>query len=110
MEGAERMGVDLSSLPTGRQRESWMTEVGGSLGAMFSDPVSAARQADKYCVKRSKAEEEAFEKAMRDRGASLLSQTKEGKFARDEAKKQVDDMRKKMTANDELWGQSEKQQ
>jgi len=110
LQGAERVGVDLNSLQVGRQRESWMTEAHGSLGGMFADAPAAARKGDSYQVKRSQAEVEAFEKMMKERGASLMEETKEGKFQRDDAKKHVDDLRKKMTAHEEQWGMSEKQQ
>lgn len=107
--GEERAGVDLNSIEfTGPKRESWMTDA-GKLGGMFVDGTRV-RQTDKYEVKRTKAEEEAYEKMMKARGPSLLQETKEGKFDREDAKSHVDDMRKKLTANDELWGQSEKQQ
>lgn len=88
-----------------------MTQAHDSLGGMFVDtPAGAHSRADQFTATRSKAEVEAFEKAMKERGGSLLEQTREGQFARDDNQKKVDEMHKARTAYEDQWGMSEKQQ
>lgn len=109
IKGAERMGVDLGALPAGSGRESWMIQADGSMGGVFSD-APGMKQGDQFEVGRSPAEIEAFEKAMKARGSSLMDMTMEGKFHREDGKKVVDGLQAMQKASDDLWGSSEKQQ
>eukprot|EP00439_Symbiodinium_sp_Y106_P024588 s3055_g3.t1 len=109
-EGEEREGVDLKFVdPMRSGREEWMTMAPDSMAGLFLDGNGTVRQrkADAFAVKRSKQdnrathaclrrtsqEEEAFEKAFKERGPSLLSQQQDGTFA--EAKEAQDSLRKR---------------
>lgn len=110
MEGEERQGVDLDALYDKLQRPEWMTVPCAELAGAFGE--APPRKGDRFSVKRTREEQEAFEKAMQDRGDSLLQQKMEGKFtehtkAGDEA---VEHLRKQARKAQEVWGLSEKDQ
>jgi len=110
-EGEEREGVDLKFVdPMRSGREEWMTMAPDSMAGLFLDGNGTVRQrkADAFAVKRSKQEEEAFEKAFKERGPSLLSQQQDGTFA--EAKEAQDSLRKRKVGSSEVWGMSAKEQ
>mmetsp|Transcript_14457 Transcript_14457/g.27102 ORF Transcript_14457/g.27102 Transcript_14457/m.27102 type:complete len:143 (-) Transcript_14457:27-455(-) len=81
-----------------------------SMAGLFLDGngMVRKRKADVFAVKRSKQEEEAFEKAFKERGPSLLSQQQDGAFA--EAKDVQDSLRKRKVGTSDIWGMSEKDQ
>lgn len=110
MEGQERQGVDLDALYDKLQRPEWMTVPCAELAGAFGE--APPRKGDRFAVKRTPEEQEAFEKAMKDRGDSLLQQRMDGKFsehtkAGDEA---VEQLRKQSRKAQEVWGLSEKDQ
>lgn len=110
-EGEEREGVDLRYVdPEKSGREEWMTMAPESMAGLFMDGNGMIRKkkADVFAVKRSKEEQEDFEKAFKERGPSLLSQQQQGAFS--EAKDAQDSMRKRKVGTSDIWGMSEKDQ
>lgn len=98
---------DLNNLKKkGIQREEWMLDPGEGMRATFEPP--GEKKADRFAIKRSSAEEKAFEKAFEERGKSLMEQVQEGKFDA----KGLKAAREKYDAakGPELWGLSEQNQ
>lgn len=106
VEGAERQGVDLDDIPMQSRREAWMTTPHESIAAAFGE--GGGRKADKYEVKRTKEEQEAFEKMFKDRGPSLLQEKMEQKFADHE--EEMDKVRQRKVGAPDIWGVSAKEQ
>lgn len=109
--GQEREGVDLGALPK-RHRDGWMTDAAGELGGLFNEAPNCGtrKPGSLFEIQRSKAEQDAYEKAMKARGGSLLEETRSGKFADGDSKQHVENMHKKLSAEADQWGMSEKQQ
>lgn len=106
LEGEERQGIDLRDLPSGSQREQWMTTPHAEVAAAFGD--APAPKGDAFQVKRSAAETADFEKQFK-RGPSLLEQTREGQVdgsSREEAER----LNGRQQASREMWGTTEKDQ
>jgi len=98
---------DLESLKKkGTEREEWMMDPGEALRSTFEPP--GGKKGDRFAIKRSKAEEEAFEKAFKARGKSLMEEVHEGKFN----PKDLKAAREKYDSakGPELWGLSEQSQ
>jgi len=106
LEGSERRGVDIDSMPSSRPRESWMTEMHGSLAGMFGEGGQRGGSGrDSFDVKRSKQETEAFERMVKARGPSLLEQMRESKSV-SEAHEAAKKMMKEHNSSQDLWGVS----
>jgi len=106
--GEERQGVDLRDLPQQSNREEWMSTPHAAISGAFMDGLGGPRKRDKYEVQRSKEEQEAFEKAFKERGPSLLQAKMDGKFAGHE--EDMERARKKKNTIPDLWGTSAKEQ
>eukprot|EP00443_Scrippsiella_acuminata_P120192 CAMPEP_0115669254 /NCGR_PEP_ID=MMETSP0272-20121206/50901_1 /TAXON_ID=71861 /ORGANISM="Scrippsiella trochoidea, Strain CCMP3099" /LENGTH=403 /DNA_ID=CAMNT_0003107907 /DNA_START=24 /DNA_END=1232 /DNA_ORIENTATION=+ len=107
VEGVEREGVDLDTMPKVSAREEWMTTPHESIAGAFSDIGPAVRK-DKYEVKRSKEDEEKFEKMFKERGPSLLQEKMDNKFVGHEG--DMDRARKRKSGVADLWGMPEREQ
>lgn len=105
-EGAERAGVDLDNIEEIRMREEWMTTPSESMAAFFGE--GKGRKKEHYEIKRSKEEEEAFEKMFKARGPSLLQQQQEGAFKTHED--EIERARKRKASVGDLWGLSARDQ
>mmetsp|Transcript_16168 Transcript_16168/g.34991 ORF Transcript_16168/g.34991 Transcript_16168/m.34991 type:complete len:418 (-) Transcript_16168:99-1352(-) len=105
VEGEERMGVDLNDMPRHTAREEWMSTPHASIAAAFGE---GEIKRDKYEVKRSKEDQEAFEKLFKARGPSLLQQKMENKFAGHED--EMEAARKRKNTTSDLWGMGVKEQ
>mmetsp|Transcript_91505 Transcript_91505/g.259176 ORF Transcript_91505/g.259176 Transcript_91505/m.259176 type:complete len:387 (+) Transcript_91505:140-1300(+) len=102
-EGNERSGIDLDDLESHTRREAWMTTPHESIAAAFGEtgPKSA-----RFEVKRSRQEEEAFERMVKSRGPSLLEQHATGSFAASDAK--AKSIQEQQRASQDVWGVPEK--
>jgi len=84
LEGSERRGVDLDSMPRSRPRESWMTQTHESMAGLFGEGGQRGGAGrDSFAVGRSQQETEAFERMVKARGPSLLDQMRESKMVSD---------------------------
>lgn len=110
VEGAERKGVDLNSIPRHIKRESWMTTPHESIAGAFSSD-GPARKRDRFEVTRSKEEQEKFEKIFKERqGPSLLQEKIENKFAGHEEEMEKARKLKPGAGATDIWGMSAKEQ
>eukprot|EP00397_Hematodinium_sp_SG-2012_P054724 GEMP01066224.1.p1 GENE.GEMP01066224.1~~GEMP01066224.1.p1 ORF type:complete len:218 (+),score=54.50 GEMP01066224.1:450-1103(+) len=99
---------DLDNLETGEPtREEWMLTPGERLKFAFGGPKEAI--GDKFAVKRSKEEEEAFERAFNARGVPLMQQVQSGQFNSEDMKAAVAKYDMASASND-LWGLSARDQ
>lgn len=105
LEGSERRGVDLDSMPTSRPREDWMTQAPDSMSGFFGGGQRGGSGRDSFDVKRSQQETEAFERMVKARGPSLLDQMRENKIASD-AHAAAKKMMKEHNSSQDLWGVS----
>merc|ERR1740120_122430 len=78
-----------------------------SMAAAFSD-AGPSRRADKFEAKRSAEETAEFEKAFAQRGASLLQEQAEQKFAGHE--EEIERARKRRCGPSDMWGMSAQEQ
>lgn len=109
LEGAERRGVDLDSLEATSKREAWMTQPHESIAAAFGDFTGKTpKPADRFAVKRTREEQEEFERLMKARGPSLLHQTLEGRYIG--AQEAAAGVRKPGDGGQDLWGMSSREQ
>jgi hypothetical protein len=109
MEGQEREGVDLSDLPAESLREEWMSMPHESLAGIFNPSAKNPRdKAEHFEIKRTAEEEKVFEQMVQNRGPSLLTSCREGKFA-DSAKEYAERVQKRQR-EDDLWGVTSKKQ
>lgn len=107
VEGEERRGVDLQALrgKGNPSREEWMMVAPGYLDGTLGAGEQRRREGGAYEVKRSAEEEAKFETMMKERGASLLSQTMEGRFTGNE--EELKKLRKRQAASQEVWGRGD---
>lgn len=106
VEGAEREGVDLSSLRNKRKREDWMTKPSDAMAGVFGE--AAPSTASQFEVKRSKEEQEAFANMYKDRGPSLLERQRTGEF--EASREAAERARQQKLGTPSVWGMSEKEQ
>ncbi|CAE8603843.1 unnamed protein product [Polarella glacialis] len=111
IEGEERQGVDLRTVDWKSDRDEWMTMgLPGMENNMFVNGNGGVTsvKGEKFEVKRSQAEKEAFEKAFKERGPSLLEQQMDGKFV--DAADEQERVKRLKVGPSELWGMSGKDQ
>lgn len=106
MAGEERDGIDLNAMPRQQSvREEWMTTPHASMAGAFADCPGPLKKADKFEVKRSDKDREAFERAFKEaRGPSLLEEQRNNKFAGRE--EEMEKMRKLKSGTSDIWGMS----
>lgn len=104
---ARRQDLDSIVKPA-RVREEWMVDPGDKLRGAFEGPKEAI-VGDRYAVKRSREEEEAFEMAFRARGASLMDEVQSGKFNAKDLRA-AREKYEAATASSDLWGMSARNQ